>query len=262
MHVSMVIPVHDEQGNIGRLIEEIFQVIPAHILHEVLIVDDRSSDKSYDEASALVGRYPSLRCLRLEQNSGKSAACRTGIEAAEGPIIACLDGDGQNDPRDILRMMEQLSPAGSNGATFITGIQAQRETSKSASHLKKAVMWLQRKLFKVDLPSDLCGPQLFWKEAYMRLPYFRRQHCYLPLLFATDGHQIGQVTLALRQRLAGISKQANTPSIWTVLQDLIGLYWLRLHSKTPNIIEDTGRTGRVYTFSARRRKRASERNVF
>lgn len=102
MRISVVIPAFNEEGNIGPLIAETFVKVPEAALGEVLAIDDGSDDGTEAEIKALLGQYPLLRYLRHGQRAGQSAALRTGVLAARFPVIATMDGDGQNDPADII----------------------------------------------------------------------------------------------------------------------------------------------------------------
>jgi dolichol-phosphate mannosyltransferase len=108
MRLSVVIPAFDEEGNIGRLIEETFATVPEQALGEVVVVDDASEDGTGTEIKALLGKYARLRYLRHAVRAGQSAALRTGVLAARSPVIATMDGDGQNDPADIMRLAARL----------------------------------------------------------------------------------------------------------------------------------------------------------
>jgi dolichol-phosphate mannosyltransferase len=108
MRISVVIPAVNEEGNIGRLIEETFAAVPQTALGEVIAVDDGSDDGTGAEIKALLAKYPRLRYLRHGQRAGQSAALRTGVLAARFPIIATMDGDAQNDPADIMRLLGRL----------------------------------------------------------------------------------------------------------------------------------------------------------
>ena len=104
MRISVVIPAFNEEGNIGRLVEETIAEVPESALGEVIVVDDASDDGTGAEIKALLSRYPRLRYLRHEHRAGQSAALRSGVLAARYPVIASMDGDGQNDPADIMRL--------------------------------------------------------------------------------------------------------------------------------------------------------------
>src|SRR5579871_6661841 len=126
MRVTVVIPALNEAGNIGRLVEETYASVPASRLAEVI---DASTDATGAEVKALVdgGNCPGLRYLRHEIRSGQSAAMRSGILAATSPIIATMDGDGQNDPRDIPRLLEVLAAPGSDGPALVAGVRIERK---------------------------------------------------------------------------------------------------------------------------------------
>src|SRR5687768_10565516 len=108
MRVSIVIPALNEAGNIGPLLEETYTSISPDQLAEVIVVDDASDDNMSAEVQALIHghRFTNLRYLRHATQSGQSAALRSGILASTSPIIATMDGDGQNDPRDIPRLLD------------------------------------------------------------------------------------------------------------------------------------------------------------
>src|SRR5215475_1611957 len=116
MRISVVIPAFNEAGNIGRLIEETYLAVPAAALGEVIVIDDASDDGTAAEIKALLDRYGSLRYLRHGSRAGQSAAFRSGVIAAKFPIIATMDGDAQNDPRDIMRLVGKLGAPGQEPA--------------------------------------------------------------------------------------------------------------------------------------------------
>ena len=97
MTVAVVIPALNEEGNIGRLVQEIFRVIPQEILSEVIVIDDGSTDGTGGEIRSSTPAYPRLRYIRHRERMGQSAAIRTGVLAAHSPIIATMDGDAYGD---------------------------------------------------------------------------------------------------------------------------------------------------------------------
>ncbi len=131
MTVAVVIPALNEQGNIGRLVRETFRVVPREILGEVIIVDDGSSDGTGDEVKDLISKFPRLRYIRHRHPVGQSAAIRTGVLAAHCPIIATMDGDGQNDPADITNLLKRLDAPGQGGPAFVGGVRVRRMTKGS-----------------------------------------------------------------------------------------------------------------------------------
>src|SRR5262245_23103991 len=112
MAISVVIPALNEEGNIGRLIDETFAAVPPEALGEVIAVDDGSNDGTAAEIKARLRTNPRLRYVKHGHRAGQSAALRTGVRAARFPVIATMDGDGQNDPADIMKLNAFLGDRG------------------------------------------------------------------------------------------------------------------------------------------------------
>ena len=145
MRVTVVIPALNEAGNIGRLIEETYAAMPPQRLAELIVVDDASEDATPAEIKSLIdsGTYPGLRYLRHDRRSGQSTALRSGVLAATSPIIATMDGDGQNDPHDIPRLLEVLAPPGQPGPALVGGVRTQRKDTGSKRWASRAANWIR-----------------------------------------------------------------------------------------------------------------------
>jgi len=153
MRVSVVIPAFNEAGNIGRLVAETVAEVPHALLGEIIVVDDFSDDGTAAEVKALLGSTPGLRYIRHARRAGQSAALRTGILAAHHPIIATMDGDGQNDPRDIARLLERLARPGSKGPALVGGLRQQRKAVGSRRFASRAANWIRDKILTDDCPD-------------------------------------------------------------------------------------------------------------
>jgi dolichol-phosphate mannosyltransferase len=239
MRVSVVIPAYDEAGNIGRLVEETVQVVPAAMLGEIIVVDDCSADGTGAEIMALIGRVPGLRYLRHGTRAGQSAGLRTGILAASYPVIATMDGDGQNDPADIPRLVERLARPGEPGPGLVGGLRASRKADGSRRFASRFANWLRRKVLADDCPDTGCGVKVYRREAFLRLPFFTSMHRFLPALFLTYGHEVVYVPVNDRPRLAGRSKYTNLGRALIGIYDLFGVAWLCRRTKVPPIVEDS-----------------------
>lgn len=239
MRVSVVIPALNEAGNIGRLVEETYARVPATMLGEVIVVDDASTDATPDEIKALItaGRLPNLRYLRHDARSGQSTAMRTGILAARFPVIATMDGDGQNDPADIPRLMEKLSPPGAPGPALVGGWRTSRKDTGSKRWASKAANWIRDAILRDDCPDTGCGIKVYWREAFLLLPFFTSMHRYLPALFLTYGREVAYLPVNDRPRQAGQSKYNNLGRALIGIYDLVGVSWLRKRTKAPRIVE-------------------------
>jgi len=239
MRVTVVIPALNEAGNIGRLVEETYASVPVEHLAELIVVDDASEDATATEIKSLIesGNHPGLRYLRHDERSGQSAALRSGILAATCPIIATMDGDGQNDPRDIARLLQLLAAPGSEGPALVGGVRTERKATGSKRWASRAANWIRDKVLQDECPDTGCGIKVYWRDVFLRLPFFTSMHRYLPALFQSYGHEVAYAPVNDRPRQAGVSKYNNLNRAFVGLYDLVGVTWLRRRTKVPDIID-------------------------
>ena len=237
MRLSVVIPAFNEEGNIGPLIEETFAKVPDHALGEVIAVDDASDDGTGTEIKALLGNYQRLRYLRHGTRAGQSAALRNGVIAACCPVIATMDGDGQNDPADIMRLAARLGADGHEPA-MAAGIRTGRKGPGSRKAASRFANFIRDKVLGHGCADTGCGIKLYRRDAFLALPYFASMHRYLPALFLTYGHEIAYEAVNDRPRLRGASKYTNLGRALIGLYDLVGVSWLRKRTLIPPIAED------------------------
>ncbi len=238
--VSVVIPALNEAGNIGRLIEETFAAVPGDLLREVIVVDDGSTDATASEIKALIPEHEGLRYVRHDKPYGQSAAMRSGILAASGDIIATMDGDGQNDPKDIPHLVKKVALPGAKGPALAGGVRANRQAESSKRWASKFANWLRDALLKDDCPDTGCGIKAYRRDVYLLVPFFHGQHRYLPALFLSYGHEVTYDTVNDRQRMAGVSKYTNLGRALVGIYDLFGVRWVRNRTRWPVITEKTG----------------------
>jgi dolichol-phosphate mannosyltransferase len=253
MRVTVVIPALNEAGNIGRLVEETYATVPAEMLGEVIVVDDASTDNTPDEVRTLIegGHLPGLRYLRHDARSGQSAALRSGITAASFPVVATMDGDGQNDPRDIPKLVAKLAAPGSPGPALVNGWRTVRKAEGSKRWASKAANAIRDWVLNDDCPDTGCGIKAYWRDVFLRLPFFTSMHRYLPALFQTYGHEVAYVPVNDRPRTAGVSKYNNLNRALVGIYDLVGVTWLRRRTKTPSIVASLPEAAKVAERSKR-----------
>lgn len=237
MRISVVIPALNEAGNIGRLVEETYAAVPADMLAEVIVIDDASTDRTGAEVAALMAAKPGLRCLRHEKRSGQSTALRTGIAAARSDIIATMDGDGQNDPHDIPRLVAKLAAPGTAGPALVNGVRTTRKATGSRRFASRFANGLRDWMLKDDCPDTGCGIKAYHRDAFLRLPFFTSMHRYLPALFQTYGLQVAYEPVNDRPRQAGQSKYTNLGRALVGIYDLFGVTWLRKRTLVPKVTE-------------------------
>lgn len=255
MRVSVVIPAFNEAGNIAALVKETYAAVPEHLLAEVIVVDDCSDDGTGAEVKALIGTCAGLRYLRHASRAGQSTAMRTGILAASSPVIATMDGDGQNDPRDIPRLLEKLAAPGTSGPALVGGVRTNRQAEGSKRIASRFANWLRDAILKDDCPDTGCGIKVYWRDAFLRLPFFTSIHRYLPALFQSYGHEVAYLPVNDRPRRIGVSKYSNLGRALIGIYDLFGVSWLRRRTKAPDIAEDIADGPQVTTLAGRPSRR-------
>ncbi len=237
--ISVVIPALNEEGNIANLVEETLEVMPAHLLREVIVVDDGSTDGTPAVLKALAVAEPRVRVIRHAERCGQSTALRTGILAARSDVIATMDGDGQNDPRDILNLLSQLGRPLGDGPALVGGHRVARKASTGKRLASRLANRVRGALLKDDSPDSGCGIKVFWRDVFLRLPFFTSIHRYLPMLYRCYGFETACHPVNDRPRLSGESKYTNFERLMLAIYDLVGVIWLRRRTALPVIEMDT-----------------------
>ena len=228
--LSVVVPVFNERDNVVPLINEISAALRGRIDFEIVYVDDHSTDDTLAVLGAAKAANPELRVLHHVSQSGQSTAIRNGIKAARGHWIATLDGDGQNDPADIPKLlaMRDESPA---PIKLFAGWRVERKDSGSKRLASKWANAIRSRLLHDETPDTGCGIKLFEREAFLDLPYFDHMHRYLPALMQRAGWQVRSVPVNHRARGTGVSKYNNLNRALVGIADLRGVGWLIRRSK-------------------------------
>ncbi len=228
--LSVVIPLHNESGNIAALLTEVSAALRGVVTFEVICVDDASADDTVGELRRVAPSMPELRVLPLASQAGQSTAIRIGVKSAHGRWIATLDGDGQNDPADLPRLIAARDTAGAD-TRLVGGWRTQRRDrwdKRVASRIANAV---RQSLLHDSTPDTGCGIKVFEREAFLDLPYFDHMHRYLPALMQRAGWQTLSVPVNHRPRGAGVSNYSNLQRAWVGLSDLCGVAWLVRRSR-------------------------------
>ncbi len=228
--LSVVVPVFNERDNILPLINEITAALRGNSDFEIVYVDDASKDDTLAVLRAARIDNPELRVIRHVSQSGQSTAVRNGIKAARGAWIATLDGDGQNDPADIPKLlaMREKSPA---EIKLFAGWRVERKDTGSKRIASKLANAIRSRLLRDETPDTGCGIKLFEREAFLDLPYFNHMHRYLPALMQRAGWQVKSVPVNHRVRGTGVSKYNNFNRALVGIADLRGVAWLIRRSK-------------------------------
>jgi dolichol-phosphate mannosyltransferase len=240
MKLSIVVPVHNENENLRSLIEEIESAVVGLGEHEIVYVDDGSSDDTLSRLVALKASFPALRVLHHIRCCGQSTALRTGIKAAKGEVIVTLDGDGQNDPANIPAMLEawrELKKADQGRGALIAGYRRNRKDTGWRKFSSRFANRIRAGLLGDATPDTGCGLKLFDRYLFLELPYFDHMHRFLPALAQRAGAKVVSVEVNHRPRTLGVSKYGTWHRLWVGIWDLMGVMWLQRRAHLPEVEE-------------------------
>lgn len=233
--LSVVVPVRNEQDNIAPLITEIRAALDGVVDYEIIYVNDGSTDATPQKLAEMRQTCPQLRVVRHAQSCGQSTAVRSGVKAAKGEWIATLDGDGQNDPADIPKLIAALE----EGVELVGGNRrhARRDTwiKRISSIIANGV---RSRLLQDDTPDTGCGLKLFRRDVFLDLPYFDHMHRFLPALVIRRGGRVVSVHANHRPRARGVSNYGTLDRLMVGIVDLFGVMWLQRRAKRPIVSEE------------------------
>ena len=224
--VSVVIPVCNEELNVEPLAREIQAALGGRA-HEVLFIDDGSTDGT--SAAVLRARangWP-IRLIRHAQRSGQSAGLCTGMRLARAPWVATLDGDGQNDPADIPRLLAARDEPANRDVRLIMGNRVTRRDTWVRRLSSRVANGVRSRLLGDATPDTGCGIKLIHRASFQELPRFDHMHRFLPALMQRAGARVVSVPVNHRPRERGTSKYGLFDRLWVGIDDLFGVAWLK-----------------------------------
>ena len=230
---SVVLPCYNEIDNIVNLVAEIIEHMNGQEdlveAYEVIVVDDCSSDAT---VSNVREHYPAsstpVRIVKHLENYGQSAAICSGVEAARYAWIVTLDGDGQNDPADIAKLISRLGACeNEQNNAMICGQRVKRRDTWLRKISSKVANAVRSNMLGDATPDTGCGLKLFSRQAFLRFPRFNHMHRFLPALAQRDDGYVESVAVNHRPRIHGESKYGLNNRLWVGLVDLFGVMWLQ-----------------------------------
>ena len=231
-------PVRNEADNIAPLAAEIAAALDGQWNYEIIYVNDGSTDATAERLKAVMAERKNLRQLRHAVSAGQSAAVRSGVRAAHGPVIATLDGDGQNNPAFLPALISAIEQGG-----IRTGLAAGQRVGRKDTGFKKlqsrVANGVRNGILRDGTRDTGCGLKAFRREVFLALPYFDGLHRFLPALVRREGYDIVYVDVIDRPRHSGVSNYGFFDRLWIGIMDLAGVWWLiRRKKPTPDVTEE------------------------
>jgi dolichol-phosphate mannosyltransferase len=238
VELSVVVPVCNEAENVEPLAREIDAALNARS-YEMIFVDDGSTDDTVAILLKLKSALPALRVLRHSFRSGQSAAVASGVRVARAPWVATLDGDGQNDPADIPKLIAVRDSRDGRGVELFMGNRTASRKDTAYRRLQSRIAnGVRSGLLGDGTPDTGCGIKLFSRNVFMDLPRFDHMHRFLPALFQRHGARVVSVPVSHRQRLRGTSKYGMLNRLWVGIIDIVGVMWLRRRYKSGLLVRE------------------------
>jgi dolichol-phosphate mannosyltransferase len=244
MNVSVIVPVKNEAENVANLFHEIQGVLSDQkdLDYEIIYVDDGSTDQTPHILQELATSNASLRLLRHISNCGQSTAVLTGVLHAVHDYIIVLDGDGQNNPVDIPKMMQLFADARPGDKLgLVMGNRVNRQDSVIRKISSRIANSVRAGLLNDSTPDSGCGLKMIPRSLFLRLPFFDHMHRFMPALVIRQGYKVKSIPITHRQRLAGTSKYGIHNRLWVGIIDLFGTMWLIRRMQQPQVKEMTGK---------------------
>ena len=216
MKISIIIPFYNEEANIDSVLEEIYRTNPEA---EIIAVNDGSTDRT----EAVILKHKGVRLISFDDHHGQSAALYKGLEHARGEVCVMMDGDGQNDPADIPKLVALLDQA-----DLVCGYRLNRRDTWSRRYASKGANFIRRLVLHDHVRDTGCSLKVMRKADLRIIIPFDGLHRYIPVFFHQAGLHIREVPVRHRPRKAGKSKYAIGRRALIGLYDLFGVRWLML----------------------------------
>ena len=237
--LSVVVPVHNEAANLAGLLAEIRSALDGLAEYEIVCVDDGSDDDTPRILATLGAEFPQLTVVRHSTREGQSAAMAHGVRAARGTWAATLDGDGQNDPADIPRLLALVrAPDAPANLRLLVGERSRRQDRWITRFAGRVANAIRARVLGDATRDSGSGLKLFSRECFLALPHFDHMHRFLPALFLRSGWRVASVPVNHRPRRHGRSHYGVLDRLWAGIPDLVGVLWLLHRPMSPAIRED------------------------
>jgi dolichol-phosphate mannosyltransferase len=228
--VSVIVPVYNEEENVPILQAELRAALKA-IDHELIFVDDGSADHSVEQIEVA----PNVRVVRFEKNAGQSAAMYAGLRAARGAILVLIDGDLQNDPADIPKLIGEIS----RGADLVCGYRALRRDTRVKRITSQIANAVRSRYTKDGVRDTGCTLKAMRRECVSALIPFKGMHRFIPALIKNAGYRLVEISVNHRPRRFGQTKYGLGNRAVRATTDMFGVRWLLSRRLNYKICEES-----------------------
>ena len=230
LEVTVLVPVLDEESSVAELTERVTEVLEAAgRSFELVFVDDGSRDATAEQVRAAHGRDRRVKLVRFRRNFGKAAAITAGVEVSRGRIVVTMDGDLQDLPEEIPRLLEKLE---TEDLDLVSGWKQDRQDPFSKRVPSKVFNWAVRRLAQIDLHDFNCGFKAYRREVLEQVAIYGELHRYIPVLASRRGFRIGEIPVAHQRRRHGRSKYG-WDRFYKGLLDLITVLFITKYTRRP-----------------------------
>ncbi len=220
---SVVIPVMNEEDNVKPLVKDLEKVMTQlGESWELLYIDDGSTDNTLKELEKLKAQHPQLRVIIFDQNYGQSSAFDAGFQYAKGEIIITMDGDRQNDPQDIPKMLHHLV-----NFDMVCGWRKDRKDPWTKTLTSKFSNSIRKRVCKDGLEDGNCSLKVFYREKMLKVKMYHGMHRFMPALFLIEGFTVGHIPVKHHERPMGVSKYSIFNRFLGPICDLLAVQWMR-----------------------------------
>lgn len=227
--VSIVVPLYNEEENVARVHTAVVDALEdQHLDYELLFVDDGSRDTTYQRARELVEVDARVRVLKFRRNYGQTAAMAAGIEAARGEVIVTMDGDLQNDPNDIPRLLALIE----EGYDIAIGWRRKRKDGGGRVFVSKVANKIIARIMGVEVKDSGCSLKAYKASLIQGIPMYGEMHRFIPALSQLAGARLAQIEVNHRARQFGTSKYGFS-RIYKVALDIVSIRALLSYARSP-----------------------------
>jgi len=225
LRLSIVVPIKDEEDNVVPLVEACRAGLgPLYAQCELILVDDGSTDASLARMQEIARQDPGVRWISFEKNCSQSAALDAGFKAARADFVAMIDGDLQNDPGDLPKMLEI---AESGECDCVCGIRQKRQDSWVRKISSKIGNGARNRLTHESIKDVGCSIRVMRREQLARIKMFRGMHRFLPTLLRLEGARIREIPVRHHPRTRGKAKYGVWNRLWAGLRDIFAVRWMQ-----------------------------------